>query len=177
MNAPMIDSHIPYRFRVMRFLPRLPACVAAVAALLPPRAGGGPPPPDDYSAWLQQQFPAAYGNPALEATVWGDHADPDGDGCENLLEFVQNRNPNVSDAQLGPGCRIDGGDLVVTYRETTATNPGVTWLGEWSTDFDFWMAAGVRYNTLETHPGYRLVEARISRNREPRIFMRLTVTR
>ncbi|MCX6875264.1 MAG: hypothetical protein NTW21_15870 [Verrucomicrobia bacterium] len=153
------------------------ACVAAAAALLPPRAGGDAPPPDAYSTWLQQHFPAAYGNPALEASVWGDHADPDGDGCGNLLEFMMQRDPNVADAQLGLRCRLEGGDLVATYRETTATGHSVTWLGEWSGDWSLWLAFGVRYQTLETHSGYRLVEARVTRNRESQMFFRLAAHR
>ncbi|MCX6874354.1 MAG: hypothetical protein NTW21_11200 [Verrucomicrobia bacterium] len=153
------------------------AWVAAAGALLPFRAGGDAPPPDAYSTWLQRHFPAAYCNPAMEASVWGDLADPDGDGCGNLLEFVMQRDPNVADAQLGLRCRLDGGDLVATYRETTATSSGVTWLGEWSVDLGFWMEAGVRYETVETHSGYRVREARISMNREPQIFMRLTAWR
>jgi hypothetical protein len=43
------------------------------------------PPTGAYLAWLQTKFPGQYDNPALEAAVWGDHADPDGDGCPNIL--------------------------------------------------------------------------------------------
>jgi hypothetical protein len=55
------------------------------------------------------------------------------------------REPKTPDAQLGPTVRIEGNDLVVTYRETTAANPGVTWLGEWSQGLSGWLAYGVRY--------------------------------
>lgn len=80
-------------------------------------------------------------------------------------------------AHPGITCRIGGDELVVTYRETTVANPGVTWQGEWSVEFDFWLAAGVRYEALSTHTSYRMVEARISRNRETEMFFGLAVTR
>jgi hypothetical protein len=145
-------------------------CLSAIAASAAPPTGA-------HLAWLQQHFPTTYGNAALEATVWGDQADPDGDGCGNLVEFVTQRDPNVADAHLGPSCRIDGEDLVATYRETTATNPGVTWRGEWSVDLGFWVMAGARYQTVSTHSGYRIVEARIRRNRETLMQFRVTAQR
>jgi hypothetical protein len=177
-KAPIMTHNHSYPFTALtRRQSRISVCVAVMASLLPLCAGGDPPPADDYSVWRQAQFPAAFGNPAMEASVWGDHADPDGDGCCNLLEFVMCRNPNVSDTHLGPQCRIDGGDVVVTYRETTAANPGVTWHGEWSVDAGFWMDAGVLYQTVETHSGYRVIEARVSMNREQKILMRLSARR
>jgi len=119
-----------------------------LALILPELASAGTPPTGAYLAWLQQKFPTTYGNPALEATVWGDDADPDHDGCGNLLEFVTARDPNVADAQLGQQCRIDGNDLVLTYREAAASNPSMTWRGEWSQDMGFWLLAGVRYTNF-----------------------------
>jgi hypothetical protein len=135
------------------------------------------PPTGAYLAWLQAKFSGQYGNAALEATVWGDHADPDGDGCPNIFEFMMAREPETWDAHLGLQSRIEGDDLIVTYRETTAANPGVNWQGEWSIDLDLWLAAGVRYETVSTHSGYRMVEARVSRNAEPRILLRLKAQR
>jgi hypothetical protein len=148
-----------------------------LALLLTEPAHADTPPTGDYLAWLQLKFPSTYGNPVLEATVWGDDADPDLDGCGNLMEFVTARDPNVSDAELGNQCRIEGNDLVLTYRETTAANPGVNWHGEWSQDLGFWVRAGVRRATLETHPGYRVIEARITRNREQVMSFRLRAER
>ena len=44
--------------------------------------------------WRSQYFSAAdLGDPALEATLWGDAADPDSDGFTNFAEFVLNASP------------------------------------------------------------------------------------
>ena len=44
--------------------------------------------------WREIHFPAELGNAALEATVWGDDADPDADGLKNLAEFAMGLDPN-----------------------------------------------------------------------------------
>jgi hypothetical protein len=163
--------------RIMRRFLRLVTMLTAAAPFVPNRVGGDPAPLDDYGAWIQEHFPATYLNLSLEPTIWGDNADPDGDGCGNLMEFVMHRNPNASDAHLGVNCRIEGGDMVMTFRETTATNHGIHWLGEWSGDLTFWITAGLRYEVIETHIGYQVTEARISKNREQQIFFRLKAVR
>ncbi len=152
--------------------------LALILPLLCCTTAGGGPPVGAYLAWLQAKFPAAYGNPALEATVWGDHADPDGDGCPNILEFMMARDPKTADDHLGPRCRIEGDDLVITYRKTTATGHGIDLHGEWSTDMAFWVKAGVRSQTVDdTRPDYHLIEARINRNRETTMWFRLGANR
>ena len=173
MNA---RSHNIYQRHTSR-LRQVLGCAAIAAAFAVGPADGDTPPAGTYATWLQTHFPAAYGNPALEAIVWGDHADPDGDGYDNLMEFAAARDPNIPDSQLATRCRNEGDDLVITYRETTATGHGIAWLGEWSVDTAFWVQAGVRYQTIETHPGYRMREARVSRNREQQIFFRVTARR
>ena len=53
--------------------------------------------------WREEHFSAAeLGNPALEATLWGNTADPDGDGLNNVGEYAFDRDPRVSDAALAP---------------------------------------------------------------------------
>ena len=49
--------------------------------------------------WRQQQFSAAdLADPAKETTVWGEQADPDQDGRDNLFEFALGFDPNKGDA-------------------------------------------------------------------------------
>lgn len=53
--------------------------------------------------WREEHFTAAeLGNAALEATLWGNHADPDGDGGRNVAEYAFARDPRVADASLAP---------------------------------------------------------------------------
>jgi hypothetical protein len=58
-------------------------------------------PPAGLSAWRQQYFSAAdLANPAKETTVWGDTADPDGDGRSNLQEYVAGTVPTNAASRL-----------------------------------------------------------------------------
>lgn len=51
---------------------------------------------DPYNRWAVAKFGAtAVNNPALQPTVWGEQADPDGDGLRNLLEYTADTNPSA----------------------------------------------------------------------------------
>jgi hypothetical protein len=48
--------------------------------------------------WRLQYFPPiVLSDPSLEATVWGNNADPDGDGAPNIMEYVFGTNPTSAD--------------------------------------------------------------------------------
>ncbi len=48
-----------------------------------------------FDAWTYAAFAPL--TPETEATVWGENADPDGDGLSNLEEFANGLNPQLSD--------------------------------------------------------------------------------
>jgi hypothetical protein len=57
---------------------------------------------DALDNWRGQYFSQSdLGDPAKEASVWGDKADPDQDGRDNLLEFALGLNPLKKDPNKG----------------------------------------------------------------------------
>jgi hypothetical protein len=57
---------------------------------------------DALDAWRAQFFSAAdLADPTKESAVWGDGADPDGDGRDNLMEFALGLNPLKKDSSAG----------------------------------------------------------------------------
>jgi hypothetical protein len=57
----------------------------------------------DPATWRTQYFAAAsLGDPAKEATVWGDEADPDGDGLPNLIEMATGTIPTNGTSRALP---------------------------------------------------------------------------
>jgi hypothetical protein len=63
-------------------------------------------------AWRSSQFASN----ALNASISGDDADPDGDGMSNLLEYALNTNPRSADNNLRPQPSLVGGYLTLTAR-------------------------------------------------------------
>lgn len=95
--------------------------------------------------WYSRYFsPADLAVPALEATLWGDDADPDGDGVSNLREYLFGSNP----MQANPGdrspVRIEQGPapgaLTVIFNRRT-DDPRLQYVLEASANAADWQAA------------------------------------
>lgn len=131
---------------------------------------------DFYEGWLAKHFSASVlGNPDLEATEWGQFADPDKDGLSNLLEYFIAGDPLVATTTDVLGrLQISGGQIVLEYRRSLSAI-GVVGQVEWSTDLKVWSREGIEQQEAggdETHQAVRvswpLVEAR-------KAFFRLSV--
>ncbi len=87
-----------------------PAKTTADSSVTPVATGG-----NFYLDWAADQFGADADNPALEATLWGKQADPDGDGYANILESYLSLNPLLADVSeaLQPAATDD--QFTVTY--------------------------------------------------------------
>jgi hypothetical protein len=74
------------------------------------------------TTWRDSKFgTSSTANPALEATLWGDLADPDSDGYLNLLEYSFDTNPNVPGVAGMPTVSRDPqGHLVITFLRARA---------------------------------------------------------
>jgi hypothetical protein len=87
--------------------------LAAVAALLPLRA--------DYATWQAEHFtPAELGDAGLEASLWGDAADPDRDGLLNLAEYAFGGDPRVADRHRAPALALAGPDPQLRFDKVRA---------------------------------------------------------
>ncbi len=98
--------------------------------------------------WRTANFSAAdLQDPSKEATVWGDLADPDSDGRENLMEFALGLNPLGSEPQetaLLSQTLSTGGNQYLTLTFNARINePTLQYLPEVSADNVTWSATAV----------------------------------
>jgi hypothetical protein len=92
------------------------------------------PVPETIASWRHFQFGTATLTPEHEATLWGDEADPDGDGIPNLLEYALSTHPLVADPpplQAGQS----GGRLTLTFTRNPQ-RPDLRYTVEVSPDLD-----------------------------------------
>jgi autotransporter-associated beta strand protein len=89
-------------------------------------------PPSPYSTWTAGPFTNPFTN-----TLPG--VDFDNDGLSNLLEFVLGGDPTISQAGIAPTTSVSGGNLVLTFKRSDASelSPAVTVKVELSTDLTF----------------------------------------
>jgi autotransporter-associated beta strand protein len=89
-----------------------------------------------YAIWAAGPFTNPFTN-----TLPG--VDFDNDGLSNLLEFVLGGDPTISQAGIAPTTSVSGGNLVLTFKRSDASelSPAVTVKVELSTDLTFSTAA------------------------------------
>lgn len=126
--------------------------------------------------WRSQHFTAEeLGNPALEATVWGNDADPDADGRSNLLEYANGHDPRVQDFQpqvFTVETTGEGDVLTFTYRKNVAATD-LDFQVEVTDMFDGW--EDVADTLVSSAGGIELRKASVSRADFFARFLRLKV--
>jgi hypothetical protein len=92
---------------------------------------------DTLAANLAAWRSTCFGANAANAFISGNHADPDGDGRSNLLEYAINTNPNTSDTGpvLGKSAQAPS-HLQLTFQRIAA--PALTYAVECSADLTTW---------------------------------------
>jgi alpha-tubulin suppressor-like RCC1 family protein len=107
-----------------------------------------------------------------------DSADPDGDGLNNLLEYVMGSDPNASDI-LPATLALNGPNLEYTYtRSTAAKDAGVTYQVLWSDTLEVgsWSAETVTEQITSTEGTLETVKATVPKGTGRKRFIRLQVT-
>ncbi|MFP4281114.1 MAG: RHS repeat-associated core domain-containing protein [Opitutales bacterium] len=129
-----------------------------------------------YEEWASRHFSAAdLGEPAREATLWGFHADPDGDGLTNGFEFFTGGDPGAFDAADLLQVDLDAESLTLRLRK--APDPrGATLLSEISTDLQSWERTAAPPSEVVIE-GETWLEATIAVPDEATAFVRLVIQR
>lgn len=115
------------------------------------------PPPTPLEIWRAGNFTAAeLANPALEATVWGNDADPDADGNRNWAEYVLDGDPlDRSDAgdQILMRVVVDNGEprIEVTYRQRI-DDPSLIYANDISCDLSAWHSGPASVQIISVQP-------------------------
>ncbi len=92
-----------------------------------------------FNEWLRGHFGnAVVEDDALEETVWGENADPDGDGVSNLREAYHGMNPLVSDSTNADLKLID--DRL--YWRRGLQTAGIRAKLQWSSNMQEWFGMG-----------------------------------
>lgn len=133
--------------------------------------------PAGYAAWKTASFTA--GQLAQPAFV-ADHADPDGDGRANLLEYALGTTPTTADADLNtPAVSLADGHLRISCVRPDGRDD-LVYAAEWSSDLATWYSTS-EYVITETPvaagAGGVLIAARAVApvGTPPRQFLRLRV--
>ncbi len=104
--------------------------------------GGKPGAPDvlTLADWRSQHFTAAdLADPAKEATLWGNLADPDRDGFPNLLEYALSGIPTASASHPAIAASLSTNHLRAVFRIREGTG-GITITPQVSSDLIVWSA-------------------------------------
>jgi VCBS repeat-containing protein len=114
-----------------------------------------------YQNWAAARFSqATLTDPALEATVWGMHANPDGDSAANLIEMIYGDLPETREPS--PFVVVKNADATVSV--TFPRNPDVPLdfiHVEWSDAMTSWQRSSVGYVTFTGQDGHEYVTATV----------------
>lgn len=136
----------------------------------------------ELAAWRSIRFThTELTNPALEATVWGNLADPDADGLPNLLEYALQTAPKTATASplvTGLDTTEPGSpQLTLTYKRVKrALLAGLLYEVEWSDTLaaDSWSVSGVSERVVGSTSTAETIVASVPAGSERR-FLRLRV--
>ena len=116
-------------------------------------------PTSQLDAWRRRYFATEARDPGLEATLWGNHADPDGDGVSNLVEFAFGGDPRHPGGGLSiSNLRVDGRFIRLRISRVTS-DPETLLDAQVSSDLRNWNeVAGFVENDIRDEEGRRTLD-------------------
>ena len=145
----------------IRFNQNTPAQVNAEGFVTPSESAS------DIAAWRGLFFSESeLANSSLEATLWGDDADPDADGLENLVEYFMALNPREPGGSRVFISKIDDSLFKATFRRSRSA-ADITYRVEFSSTLleGSWSTDGIVEVVVDDIPvNYQLVEVSIPRD-------------
>ena len=129
-----------------------------------------------YATWQDFQFGAAtLAQAELEATVWGDLADPDGDLIVNLLEYFMGLDPLFDDRGGLLAFDLVGSELILVAQRAVGLTD-VDGVFEWSEDLVAWLNTDIAVSVVPNGVDIESLEARLTVGaNDLRRFLRLRV--
>jgi lysophospholipase L1-like esterase len=126
-------------------------------------------------SWRSSHFTAEeLGNAGLEATIWGNDADPDSDGRVNLLEYACGTDPKSTDATpTGFALVDDGGEFITLTYQRNLDATDVIFLVQKGDNLTDW--SGVSDTAVSTAGNIETRKATVSRAGFDRLWLRLKV--
>jgi VCBS repeat-containing protein len=131
-----------------------------------------------YVIWSDGEFTATVtGNPALEASVWGKSANPDGDDNDNLLEMLFGTNPNLPDVPDIVFTKLNATQVSLEFPRSLAFPVG-DYEVEWSINMVDWFTAGVSISETPGIPNFMNARAVVTLpTPEQKLFVRVVALR
>ena len=132
------------------------------------------------SDWRAYYFGSAVNDPTKEGSIWGNNADPDGDGLNNWAEYVSGSNPTAFNASaLRLAVQSDSGTdhVWVTYQRRR-NDSQIIYRLEFSTNFGAWSSAAplVTETAIPISADFERVTAELLDPASGPRFFRLRVT-
>ncbi|MCX8240152.1 MAG: hypothetical protein OSB05_15155 [Akkermansiaceae bacterium] len=111
------------------------------------------------NAWRDEYFPTDLNDPGLEKTVWGNLADPDNDGANNLIEFAFGTNPRESGStEPVSSIRFEGTTVRLTLSRVII-DPNIALVTQISADLKVWNdVTGTIYKDTEDDDSRHTIE-------------------
>ncbi|BCU78573.1 hypothetical protein llg_32880 [Luteolibacter sp. LG18] len=128
-------------------------------------------PVQSFSQWTASVFPGQ-----TDSLVTGPNADPDKDGCQNLLEYFFGQAPGTANPSNPMACKPDGqGNIELTFPMSKNLS-NVSYVVRQSADMKTWTSTNVTPVVVSDNGTIRQMKAVVPRNGKAVLFLQISVT-